>query len=142
MAKFSEETLINFICEFTGIILEFEPGPDDPDWPKTYVEDDYIFRYFDKMVYLEWVQDSDPQSLVTSADCVEMSVQEFTGDDSVVAYLSCEGRLYEELYEFEAYGAHPEVEGLLGKLLACTKKYGMYWDWADGALKFYDATEV
>lgn len=149
MAKFYEETLKNFICEFSGIIGNFEPIVDKPEWPQRYhiyVDEDYFFRYSDKIIGLEIVvgynnSEYSGYSFEILADTCEESVQEFTGDEDVVIFFCCEGDLYADLYEFHAYGVHPEVEGLLKNLRACTDKYGMYWDWADGAMKFYDVEE-
>lgn len=144
MAKFSEEILINFISEFVGIIDDFGPVLETQEWPHMYhyyLEDDYFFRYSEKEVYLcdvlEYNSEEEKCSFDEFGDHACENVQEFAGDKDVIVYFCCEGVLYEDLYEFEAYGAHPKVEGLLDKLRACAKNYGMYWDWADGALKFY-----
>lgn len=148
MAKFSEEIIETFICDFVKILDEYEGEYYSKyDWHVCYIDDDYVFKYADKEASLEdayiyvFHKDDDYTGGV-GRKSEKGNVTEFTGDDEVIAYLSCEGDLYEDLYEFEAYGAHPKVEGLLDKLRACAKNYGMYWDWANGALKFYDVEEV
>lgn len=69
----------------------------------------------------------------------EMSVNEFTENSACIAYLSCEGYLYEKMYYYESMGCGGDEAKKLNFAAELTaEKYGMYFDWADGALMFYE----
>lgn len=69
----------------------------------------------------------------------EMSVNEFTENSACIAYLICSGDLYEKMYYYESMGdGGEEAKKLCFAADLTAEKYGMYFDWAGGALTFYE----
>lgn len=109
-------------------------------------EEDYFLHVGKKRIYFFYILEGH-----TVEDCLmlpqtEMDVREFTEYDDCVAYLCCEGTLYEKLYGYDAwqkdvFGDGDEAEKLYDALFRISEKYGLTFDWAGGALIFYDAEE-
>lgn len=73
----------------------------------------------------------------------KLDVKEFTEKDDCVAYMVCEGYLYEKMYGYcayqeDIYGDGDEAERLYKALCRIAAKYNFWFDWYDGALMFYD----
>ncbi len=60
-------------------------------------------------------------------------------DGSCVGRFGCEGKLYELVYGYGAYGRGGERGKMLYDALEeLTSKYGMFFEWDDGAINFSD----
>lgn len=140
MGKVSERDIISFVIEFINKACEINEELIKDG------EEDYFLQVGMKRIYFFYILDGH-----TLEDCLmlpetETDVREFTEHDDCVAYFCCEGTLYEKLYGYDAwqedvFGDGDEAKKLYYALFRLSGKYGLTFDWAGGALIFYDAEE-
>lgn len=132
-----EERVAGFAVEFVKKVAE--------------INEDLIFdNYYvhcgkKKFMFADIVWDD-----LTAQDCLsyiyedhQMDVKEFTDKDDCVAYMMCEGYLYEKMYGYDTYqediyGDGDEAKRLYDAVFRIAEKYNLWFNWHEGALVFYD----
>lgn len=148
MRKSLEERIVSFTIEFVKAVAKINEDLIYEDYSMRYGKEILAFVNitWDKVTVQEWLRlQDDPLWIRMGAldEDGEESVQEFTGNDNCVAYMMCEGELYEKMYGYSAYqedifGGGNEAKKLYDALYRIADKYGLWFEWADGALIFYD----
>lgn len=138
MGKVTERDIISFAIEFVNRVCRI-----DSDLI-CYGKDDYSMRWNNKeiMLYDIYKNKLTVDEVLKKSTLAEMNVGEFTDNNKCIAYLVCEGELYQQMYNCEGYGEGGEkAQKLLDAANNISKKYGMRFDWASGAMIFYDSFE-
>lgn len=138
MGKVTERDIISFAIEFVNRVCRI-----DSDLI-CYGKDDYSMRWNNKeiMLYDIYKNKLTVDEVLEKSTLAEMNVGEFTDNNKCIAYLVCEGELYQQMYNCEGYGEGGEkAQKLLDAANNISKKYGMRFDWASGAMIFYDSFE-
>ncbi|MCM1166134.1 MAG: hypothetical protein NC299_14285 [Lachnospiraceae bacterium] len=136
----TERDIVTFAVEFVNKLSKF-----DIRLLGGYEDDAYSIRWSNKMTTLIEIYENEltVDGVLEHCDQTDMDVREFTGDDNCVAYLVCEGDLYEKMYNCEAYGDGGEqAKKLLQAARYCADKNGMHFDWAGGALMLRSTRET
>lgn len=127
-----EQKLLGFICDFAREVTEITYCP---------FRDEPVF-YFGKYE-VELLNVCDREEETDSYwlwDDTDKTVQERCENDGIVAFLECEGELYEGLYNFEAMGSRmwgEDTEKVYDRLIGLADEYGLRLDWCGGGIAFY-----
>lgn len=137
MEKSIEERVASFTVEFVKKVAGIN---------RDLIYDDYYMHCGKKkFMFADIAWDE-----VTAGDCLsylheehKLDVKEFTDEDDCVAYMVCEGYLYEKMYGYSAYqediyGDGDEAERLYDAVERIAEKYDLWFNWHGGALIFYD----
>jgi len=133
--KLLEERIVSFTVEFVKAVAKIH---------KDLIYENYSVRYGKKKLMFENIT----LDKMTVKDCLlyieddqEKDVREFA--DDCVAYMMCEGYLYEKMYGYkeyreDIYGDGDEAEKLYHAAVRFAGKYRLRLEWGEGALIFYD----
>lgn len=132
--KTLEERIIGFAADFVKAVVKINKN--------LIYENDFIY-YNKKKLMMGTIMTCSKKFLPDYAEEQEKDVREFTGKDVCAAYLTCEGELYEKMYGYSAYrediyGDGDEARRLHEAAYDCSETYDLWFEWADGALLFYD----
>lgn len=136
MGKVTEKDIAAFIYEFAHKINEIAPDMlfDECGLPK-----ERVMLWGQKSFNITVAIDHPEEVVLLGCVSTESDVREFCDNERCIAYLDCEGKLYETMYNYEAYGAGGEkAEKLYGALMSLSDKYGMLPVWSSGTVVFYD----
>lgn len=98
----------------------------------------YLENYGDH-VYFMWSNKKIDLYELEEYETPETDVRERTGNENCIAFLPCEGELYEKMYYCDSMGGGGEDgEKLLDALYKLSEEYGMWFEWDDGAVIFYE----
>lgn len=136
MGKSLEERIVRFTVEFVKAVAGIN---------EDLICGNYTMRYGKKIIYFENItlDEITVEDFLKFTDEDQEDVQEFTENDDCVAYMVCEGELYEKMYGYDAYredifGDGDEAKNLYHALFDHADKYNLWFDWAGGGLMFYD----
>ena len=141
MGNSLEERIIHFTVEFVNAVARINEDLIDEEYS-------YSVRYGKKKILFEYIT-VDEATAEDLLECMEyeedqeLDVREFTGNEDCVAYMVCEGYLYEKMYGYSAYqediyGDGDQAEKLHDAVHRIAGKYDLWFEWAGGALVFYD----
>lgn len=137
MGKSMEERVVGFTVEFVKKVAEINGD---------LIYDGCYMHYGKKKFMFVNIASGER----TAEDCLSytyadhnLDVKEFTDEDDCVAFMVCEGYLYEKMYGYNAYhkdifGDGDEAERLHDALYGIAEKYNLWFNWDEGALLFYD----
>ena len=71
------------------------------------------------------------------------TLQEGSGNDTLIASFRCEGYIYEMLYYYIAYGVNRNqvADQIYNKFEMDLGKIGLWFDWGEGTLQIYANSE-
>lgn len=132
-----EERVAGFTVEFVKRAAEMN---------ENLIRDDYYMLCGKKKFMfadIAWDKLSAEDCLRYMHEDSRLDVKEFAGKDDCVAYMMCEGYLYEKMYGYHGcqegiYGDGDEAERLHDAVYRIAKKYNLWFEWDEGALVFYD----
>ena len=137
MGESIEERVAGFTVEFVNKVTEIN---------EELIYDNYYMHCGKKKFMLADIARDE----LTAEDCLsymhedhKLDVKEFTDKDDCVAYMMCEGYLYEKMYGYDAYqrdiyGDGDEAKRLYDAVFRIAEKYSIWFNWHGGALVFYD----
>lgn len=133
-----EERIAGFTIEFIKAVARIN---------ENLVYPEYCMFIGEKRIKFSWI----PGTKMTAADCLkeadkfqEKNAVTLSGKGECVAYMVCDGDLYDKLYGYSAYqediyGDGDEAERLWHKLYYISMKYNLSFDFSGrGSLIFYD----
>ena len=148
MRRSLEERIVSFTVEFVKAVAKINEDLIDKDYSMRYGKEIILFISiaWDNLTVQDFlrVREESWWSIFSALEeDEEENVQEFTGNDNCVAYMMCAGDLYNKMYGYSAYqeniyGDDDEAKKLYDALYRIADKYGLLFEWADGALIFYD----
>lgn len=136
MGKVTEKDIAAFMSAFTQLVCVINMGllVDDEGEPYS-----HSMRWERRKINLYDASDLFGDEIIEQAEHTKEDVREFRNDDKCIAYMCCEGTLYETLYNYEAYGYGDEDnERLYNTFMRLSDYYGMVPVWNSGAVIFYD----
>lgn len=106
-------------------------------------------RYDRKEIQANCLDFKDKDELVRYLDdCVSddlnlETLQEESGNDTLIASFRCEGYIYEMLYYYIAYGVNRNqvADQIYNKFEMELGKIGLWFDWGEGTLQIYANSE-
>lgn len=136
MGKVTEKDIAAFTSAFAKFVCVVDLGLLADDEGMSY---SHSMRWGRRKIDLYAATDLFGDEIIEQAEHTVEDVREFCGDDRCIAYMCCEGRLYETLYGYEAHGAGGEdAEKLYNTLMKLSDYYGMVPVWNNGAVIFYE----
>lgn len=139
MIRSLEERVAGCTVDFVKAVARIDPY---------LLYDDYFMDIGTKRIWSSWITGAG----MTAADCLkeadkrqEGRAYALSGKEDIAGYMMCEGDLYSILYGYDAYrediyGAGDRAERLSRTANAIAGRYGLYFDWNEGSLLFYDDT--
>lgn len=136
--KVTEKDIISFTVEFVNKVCTVDRGIIIRG------KNDYSMRWGGKeiMLYNICKEKLTVEGVLDKFTDTEIDVKKFINNERCIAYLICEGELYSTMYNCEGYGeGGKDAQKLLDAMNDLSNKYGMRFDWASGAMIFYDSFE-
>ena len=136
MGKVTEKDIAAFTSDFADLVCVADISllVDDECEPYS-----HSMRWGQRKINLYDASSLFADEIIERAEHTKEDVREFCGDDKCIAYMCCEGTLYETLYNYEARGYGGEdAEKMYNALMSFSDKYGMMPVWNGGAVIFYD----
>lgn len=141
MGNVTEKDILSFAAEFVKRVYKIN------HLLIYYGMKDYYIHWGNKKLMLYEIykcvnreNDPTPEALLEKCTVTETDVGEFTGKDKCIAYLVCEGELYNTMYYYQAYGdGGKKAKSVWSAAQSLSKKYGMWFDWSSGAMIFYES---
>ena len=137
MRKSLEERIVNFTVEFIKAVVRINEELIYEDYFMLFGKKKLMFEVIalDRMTAEDVMQELEDEQ--------EMDVRQFADDEYCVAYMMCEGDLYEKMYYYSAYqedifGDGDEAKKLYNAIYRFAGKYDLWFNWEGGALLFYD----
>ena len=135
MGKVTEKDIAEFTSAIAHLICVINLGliADDEGEPYS-----HSMRWGQRKINLYAASELFADEIMEEAEHTE-DVREFCDDEKCIAYMCCEGALYETLYNYEGYGYGDEdTERLYNTFMRLSDYYGMVPVWNSGAVIFYD----